>query len=204
MNEITNRIDCVIAAIDAANGRDPTVTVDEGAQVPAELAYGQRMTRALTRMIPDASEHLRIAVRGQHVERWTVPRTSYPEGKAGYYRWRNELKDYHARRLGALMAECGYGDDDIARVRALVRKERAREDAEAQAVEDVACVVFLEHYLDAFMARTPVEKMPVILAKTWKKMSEQGHAHALRLPLPAEVPVLLQQGLKQLDEGGKV
>ncbi len=84
-----------------------------------------------------------------------------------------------------------------------MEERRARQDAEAQAVEDVACVVFLEHYLDAFMARTPVEKMPVILAKTWKKMSEQGHAHALRLPLPAHVPELLQQGLKQLDEAGK-
>ena len=30
---------------------------------------------------PDAPEPLKIAARAQHIERWTVPRTSYPEGE---------------------------------------------------------------------------------------------------------------------------
>lgn len=198
-----DKLDCVIAAIDAANARDPEMTIDEGREIPAAVAYGRRMTRALARMIPDAGEHLRIAARGQHIERWTVPRSTYPEGKAGYYRWRNDLKDIHAKRLAEIMAGCGYGEEDRARVRAVVRKERPKQDADAQAVEDIACIVFLEHYLDAFMAKTAVEKMPVILAKTWNKMSEKGHEHALRLALPPEVPKLLEQGLAELADARK-
>lgn len=198
-----DKFDRVIAAIDAANARDPEMTTDEGREIPAAVAYGRRMTRALARMIPDASEHLRIAARGQHIERWTVPRSTYPEGKAGYYRWRNDLKDLHAKRLVEIMTACCYGEEDRARVRAVARKERPKEDPDAQALEDVACVVFLEHYIDTFMAKTPIEKMPVILAKTWHKMSAKGHEHALRLALPSELPKLLEQGLAELANARK-
>jgi hypothetical protein len=41
------------------------------------------MSETLARMAPNASEHLRIAARGQHIERWTSPRTKYPSGRAG-------------------------------------------------------------------------------------------------------------------------
>jgi hypothetical protein len=156
------------------------------------------MSETLARLAPEASEVLRIAVRGQHIERWTTPRTSYPEGRAGYLKWRNALKEFHARRVGEIMAAAGYGSDDVARVGALVRKERLKSDAEAQMLEDVACIVFLEHYLGDFTQKTDADKLADILAKTWTKMSALGHEQARKLDLPPLVRSLLEQGLARL------
>jgi hypothetical protein len=194
------RFDGVIAAIDDANARDPKIVETGGCAVPAELLYGQRMSAALAAVAPDASELLRIAVRGQHIERWTLPRKSYPAGRAGYLRWRSDLKDFHARRLGEIMAAAGYGPQEAARVGALVRKERLRTDPEAQTLEDVACIVFLAHYLKDFLGKTDADdaKLARILAKTWNKMSAQGHAHAGKLGLPPHVLALLHRGLEEI------
>jgi hypothetical protein len=194
------RFDRVIAAIDGANARDPKTVDIDGRAAPAELLYGRRMSDTLAVMAPDASELLKIAVRGQHIERWTSPRGSYPAGRAGYLKWRSDLKDFHARRLGDLMTAAGYAQQEAARVGSLVRKERMRTDPEAQMLEDVACVVFLAHYLDEFLGKTNADdaKLAGILGKTWKKMSAQGHAHAGKLDLPQHVLALLQRGLEEI------
>jgi hypothetical protein len=195
------RLAAAIAAIDAANACDPN-TIETGGRIEAgELVYGRRMSATLARLAPDASVHLQIAARGQHIERWTSPRRSYPEGRAGYLRWRRDLKEFHARRVAEIMAAAGYGEADIARAGALVRKERLKLDPQAQLLEDVACVVFLEHYIAGFMAKTEQAKLADILAKTWRKMSPLGHEHALRLSLPPDVPRLLEQGLAQQPTG---
>jgi hypothetical protein len=195
MTETDARLAAAIAAIDAANACDPNRVEVAGVAEPAELIYGRRMSATLARLAPDASAHLQIAARGQHIERWTSPRKSYPEGRAGYLKWRKDLKDFHAGRVGEIMAAAGYGADDVARVGSLVRKERLKLDGEAQMLEDVVCVVFLEHYIDAFMAKTDEAKLADILAKTWNKMSPLGHEHALKLRLAPAVPRLLEQGL---------
>jgi hypothetical protein len=181
----------VIAAIDEANAKDPHGVKVDGRLAPAELIYGQRMSQRLASMAPDACQHLQIAARGQHIERWTSPRNRYPEGRSGYLSWRTQLKDYHARRVGEIMAACGYGLEDIARVAALIRKERMRSDPDAQTLEDVVCVVFLQHYAESFAAKTDQNKLANILSKTWSKMSAHGHAHALQLDLPPAVALLL-------------
>jgi len=196
------RLTAVLAAIDAANARDPNQIETGGRREPAELVYGQRMSLTLARMAPDASAHLQIAARGQHIERWTSPRKSYPDGRIGYLKWRKDLKDFHAGRLGEIMAAAGYGTDDITRVGSLVRKERLKLDAEAQMLEDIVCVLFLEHYIDGFMAKTDREKLADILAKTWAKMSPLGHEHALRLGLAPDIPRLLEQGLARQRASG--
>src|SRR5262245_24470095 len=193
-----SRYNAVIAAIDAANAADPNIIEADGQTEPAELVYGRRMSATLARISPDASEPLQIAARGQHIERWRLARKSYPEGRAGYLRWRKDAKEIHARRLGELMAEAGYSAGDISRVGALVRKEKLKLDPEAQLLEDVVCIVFLEHYLTPFMAKTEPAKLPGILAKTWKKMSDFGHAEALKLDVPPQVLRLLEQGLAEM------
>jgi len=193
MSDTVRRFQTVIAAIDAANARDPNCAESDGRSEPGELVYGRRMTATLARIAPDASEHLRIAARGQHIERWTSPRKSYPEGRVGYLKWRNELKDFHARRLGEIMSLAGYGVDDIARVRSIVRKEHLKTDREVQLLEDAACLVFLEHYLPELRGKTDPEKLATILAKTWKKMSPLGHQHALTLACAPEITALLQR-----------
>ena len=191
------RFDDVIAAIDEAHARDPQIVEIDGRGVPAELLYGQRMSEALARIAPNASPLLQIAVRGQHIERWTSPRAGYPAGRAGYLKWRSDLKAFHARRLGEIMAANGYEPHDAARVGALVRKERLRSDPEAQMLEDAACVVFLTHYLADFMSKTEDAKLARILAQTWNKMSASGRAHASKLDLPPRALTLLKRGLER-------
>ena len=201
MSSNEKRFNDVIAAIDDANARDPKTVEIDGSAVPAELLYGQRMSDALARMAPDASEPLRIAVRGQHIERWTSPRTGYSPGRAGYLKWRNDLKEFHARRLGEIMAAAGYEPHEAARVGALVRKERLRSDPEAQVLEDTACIVFLTHYLADFMGKTDEAKLARILAQTWNKMSVDGRAYASKLDLPPRALTLLKRGLERTGEG---
>src|SRR5499433_4468406 len=195
MREDGKRLTDVIAAIDAANALDPNKIEVDGRPQPAEFIYGRRMSETLARMAPDASEHLRIAARGQHIERWTSPRASYAAGRVGYLKWRKELQGFHARRIGEIMVAAGYDAGGVERVGALIRKERLKSDAEAQMIEDVACVVFLEHYLADFLAKTDEDKVAGILAKTWNKMSPRARDEAGKLALPAPVPRLLEEGL---------
>ena len=191
------RFDDVIAAIDDAHACDPKIVEIDGRGVPAELLYGQRMSDVLATIAPNASELLRIAVRGQHIERWTSPRAGYPPGRIGYLKWRNDLKEFQARRLAEIMAANGYEPPAAARVGALVRKELLRSDPEAQTLEDIACVVFLTHYLSDFMGKTEEAKLARILAQTWNKMSAQGRAHARKLDLPPSALRLLKRGLER-------
>jgi hypothetical protein len=193
------RLATVLAAIDAANAADPNRVTADGEQRAAELVYGARMSEALARLYPDASDHLRIAARGQHIERWTSPRASYAQGRVGYLKWRKELLDFHARRLAEIMQDAGYQGGDIARVRSLVRKERIKYDEEAQALEDVICVVFLEHYFADFAAKHDDRKVVDIVRKTWTKMSPRGHQAALALDLPAGARRLVEAALAGTD-----
>src|SRR5215207_6833831 len=194
MSDQPDQLRRVLEAIDAANAKDPHLVEVEGRHVPAEWLYGQRMSAMLADLVPDASEALTIAARGHHIERWTSPRTTYPEGRSGYLQWRTNLKAYHARRLAEIMAEHGFDQESIDRVGAFVRKERLKQNAEAQALEDVVCVVFLKHYLAEFAAKHDDNKLADILAKTWRKMSPRGHAAAQSLGLPEYVLALLQSG----------
>ncbi len=191
-----NRFETVIRLIDEANSADPTTVMVRGALRPAELLYGQRMSARLAVFCPAASEHLRIAVRAQHLERWKLPRSAYPMGKSGYFRWRNEQKRRHGARVGELMAEAGYNRDDCARVESLVRKEQLKRDREAQMLEDTACLVFMEHYMAGFAATKDGADMIGIIAKTWRKMSDAGHAAALAMTFTPELAALVDKGVR--------
>jgi uncharacterized protein DUF4202 len=195
MRDNGTRFTDVILAIDAVNAEDPNLVGVDGKTLPAEFVYGHRMSETLGRMDPDASECLQIAARGQHIGRWRVPRKNYPAGRSGYLEWRRFQRDCQAKRLGDLMAHSGYGTGDIERVGSLIKKKGLKTDADAQMLEDVICVAFLEHYLPDFMTRIDEEKLAGILAKTWKRMSEHGHQYALQLRLPDGVPALLERGL---------
>ena len=191
----TGSLDNTLRLIDEANAKDPNTIDDAGQFSPAELVYGRRMDKALEEFCASPSEHLRIAVRGQHIERWTSPRASFPEGRTGYLRWRSELKNFHARRTGDLMRESGYDDADIERVGSLIQKRRIKQDVEAQTLEDVACLVFLEHYAPAFIADHTDEKVIDILGKTARKMSDTAIAAAANLPLTDRLSTLLHHAL---------
>lgn len=191
----SDRLQRALDAFDRANAADPNLEAMDGEDVPKELIYGQRMSAWLCRLYPGASEALCLATRCQHIERWVTPRQSYPEGRVGYLTWRRDLKRYHGERAGQILADLGYPEAVIARVQALVRKERLKQDEEAQALEDVVCVVFLAHYLADFAARHETGKVVEILRKTWAKMSPLGHQAALALPLDGALKDLVDAAL---------
>lgn len=172
-----------IALIDAANAADPTLEDGE----PAARLYGERMSSELDRLFPDASDVLKIASRGQHVERWKLPRKDYPEGRAGYFAWRKEQGRRHGERVAGIMAEAGYDEAAQARVGVLLRKEGIKRDDEVQALEDVICFTFLKWYFSPFADTQKPEALPRIVERTAAKMSVAGRARALQefdLPEP--------------------
>jgi len=169
-----SRLESAYARIDAANAEDPTLIEVDGCSRPAELVYGERMTSALGRLYPDASEGLLLAVRAQHIRRWTVPRASYPMDRPGYLRWRNDLKRKHAEWASAILADCDYAADEIARVASLIRKENLKRNAEAQALEDVASIVFLEHYAADFALKPERQRRRALCTRTQSRSRRLG------------------------------
>ena len=182
----------VLKRIDAANAADPEAVMDGEVAHPAGLIYGRRMSAELVRFCPDASERLRIAVRGQHIERWKLARASYPEGREGYLAWRRDQGRNHAERVVGLMRDVGYGQEDRDRVALIIRKEGIKRDAEVQVLEDVAALVFLRWYCANFAAGRDPEQLYRIVAKTARKMSAEGRAAAAGLDLPAELAPALE------------
>jgi hypothetical protein len=170
-----------IARIDASNAQDPHRASFDGIEYPAELTYSMRMTAWLEKIEPAASEALRLAVRCQHLRRWEISRLQYPMTRAGYHQWRTRLGFYHAEKAAEILRAVGYDEPAIARVQSLIRKERFKTDPEAQTLEDVACLVFLENDYVDFVRQHEEAKVINILRKTWGKMSERGHAAALEL-----------------------
>lgn len=184
-----------LALIDRANGADPNLEADGEQLRPKELLYSERMSECLAEFAPDASEHLRIAARGQHIERWTSPRSNYPEGRTGYKQWRAELGLFHAKRVGELMQEAGYDETDIKRTQYLVQKRGLGRDPETQCLEDVICLVFLRHYLEDFAGKHDDEKLIDIIRKTWAKMSPKGQHAALQIHLSDSMKNLVGRAL---------
>src|SRR5205085_11358540 len=131
----TERFARAIAAIDAGNADDPNVITARGRTGPKEILHAEMVTEWVGRLRPDASEPLLLAARGHHFRRWTVPRGSAPEGRAGYLRWRKSLQQQHGRDLGAILAAAGYDDTTVERVQSIVRKEDLANDVEVQALE---------------------------------------------------------------------
>ncbi len=173
----------VFAAIDAANAADPTLFDGQ----PVALLYGQRMTAEVEKLFPDAPDILQIAARGQHIERWLLPRTDYPDGREGYLNWRREQARRHAARVGQIMRDAGYSDADADRVGVLLRKEGIKRDLHVQALEDVICFTFLRHYFADFAIGKDPDHLLKIVEKTARKMSAEGREKALAefaLPQP--------------------
>jgi Domain of unknown function (DUF4202) len=181
---MTDQLAKALTLIDAANAADPTL---EDGQ-PAARLYGERMTAELSRLFPSASEVLQIAARGQHVERWLLPRSDYPAGKEGYLAWRREQARRHAARVGGMMADAGYPMADCNRVGVLLRKEGLKRDLEVQALEDAICFTFLRWYFAAFAATRDPAEVADIVTKTARKMSAEGRGRvAEEFDLPADL-----------------
>ena len=170
--------------IDAAHSEDPNKITIASQELPYELHYAQLMTKYLLIHTPSPSPTVSTACRAQHFRRWETPRSSYPLGKAGYYSWRTYLKKLQAEQVKAVCLDCSYSEDEANAVARLIAKEDLKRgndtgDAEAQIVEDVACLVFLDDQFDKFEEEHDEEKIVGILKKTWVKMGERGREVAL-------------------------
>lgn len=180
---------------DAENGNDPNLIMVKGVAQPQELLYAERLTDWVLRLAPEASEHLLLAARSQHIRRWTVPRASYEMTRAGYLKWRADLKQFHAAQSAKILAEVGYEEETVQRVRDLNLKKLLGRDADSQILEDALCLVTLQYQLGDLVAKTDPAKMIEILRKAWKKMSPAAHTHALALAYSDAEKRLLEQAL---------
>jgi hypothetical protein len=191
----SGRLDHALTAIDAANSEDPHVVTVRGRTGPKEVIHAELVTEWVRRLRPDAGEALLLAARGHHFRRWTIPRSSFPEGRAAYLRWRRTLHKQQADELGALLHDCGREPSTIARVQALVRKEGLGSDPEAQTLEDAVCLVFLETQFLDVAARLEPETLRSVVVKTAAKMSPDGTAAIADVPLDPLARELLEGAL---------
>ncbi|MEM8523343.1 MAG: DUF4202 domain-containing protein [Bacteroidota bacterium] len=191
----TNNLHLAFQAFDQANAADPNQEEWQGGSYAKELLYAQRTTRRLNQFFPEASHALQLAARAHHICRWEISRSNYPQGRKGYNQWRAELRSFHAEKAASLLQSLSFEEETIARVKFLILKKQLKRDAETQALEDVICLVFLEHYFLPFAAKHSEEKVIDILQKTWRKMSKKGQAAALELPLHQSAIKLIKKAL---------
>lgn len=182
-------------SIDAAHAADPKRAPDGR---PAELVYADRLEAWVERLVPEAPAILRLAARCQHLERWSVPRATFPEGKAGYLKWRQSLYKKQAERAQELLLAAGVPADEAGEAASWVSKSAMKTNAGSQALEDAACLVFLENEIGDFAAQHadyPREKFVDILKKTWRKMSPGAQRAALALALPPAIGALVREAV---------
>lgn len=180
---------------DEENSRDPNLENIDSRMVPRELIYSQWLTNWVLKLEPEASEELLLAARSQHICRWMCPRESYPMTRAGYLKWRENLRKFHARRAGEILEEIGFPRERVARVQSLNLKENFPVDPETCVLEDALCLVFLERQFAALAARSAEEKMINALRKTWLKMTPRARAQALTISHSPRQAGLLDKAL---------
>lgn len=184
-----------IASIDAENAQDPNQETYLSQSYSKELLYSNRMYERLLKFEPNTSEQLQIAAKAQHICRWKITRESYPMDRVGYLKWREDLKKFHAKTTASILEKEGYSEEFISRVSFLIEKKLIKKDTETQLLEDVICLVFLEFYLEDFVQKHDTDKLKNIILKTWHKMSEKGHAEALKINYSVENFELIKDSL---------
>ena len=172
-----------ILAIDTANAADPTSIVVRGSSHPLALVHGQLAAEWVARLHPDADEAWLLAARAHHLRRWEVPRTNYAPGRAGYLKWKRDQRVRHAVDVGSLLVEVEYGSAEIERVQALVRRDHLATDPGSQAVEDAACLVFIETQLADVSTKLEHDHLVNVIRKTARKMSPAALAAVSTIPL---------------------
>jgi hypothetical protein len=185
-------------AIDAANADDPNTIAVRGRQRPKELAHAELAVEWVRRLVTEPSDALLLAARAHHVRRWEIPRSSEPDGRPGYLRWKRRLQQHHADVAGRVLTEAGVDPATVERVQAIVKKERLRSDPDVQALEDALCLVFVETQFGELSDQLGDDHMVEVVAKTLRKMTPAGREAALGLPLDDEAVRIVGLALEQL------
>ncbi len=195
-----NKLDKAFKLFDEYNKQDSHIITRNGIDHPAEYFYALQLYNWVKKLDPNASETLLLASRAQHIGRWKIPRDTYPQGKAGYYKWRTELAKFHAEVVNELMQQAGYNEETIKKVRHIILKEDLRKDEEVQAMENALCLVFLEFQYEDFIKKHDDESVIRILRKTWNKMTEQGRIAALSLDYSDRGKKLIMQAIDKASK----
>jgi hypothetical protein len=172
-----------VAAIDAANAEDPNLVVVRGRERPLALAHGELASAWIAKLVTEPDEALLLAARAHHLRRWEVPRTSYPQGRPAYLRWRKDQKARHAADVEQLLLGAGCDPQAVARVQSLLRREHLATDADTQALEDAACLVFIETQLAEMAPKLEHEHLLEVIRKTALKMTPAGLAAVATMDL---------------------
>ena len=173
--------------IEMLHSKDPVKVVFEGEIKSRESVYSLRMVGKLEKLIEKPEYGLQIAARCHHFCRWEVDRGNFPKGKTGYYSWRNMVYKHQAEKAKELMLEENIPNDIQERVLKIIKKENIKNDSEVQLMEDIACLVFMEHYIEDFGKQHNEEKLVDIIRKTLQKMSDKGRS----LIQPDEFPPIV-------------
>jgi hypothetical protein len=192
---VSERYEAAVAAIDAANADDPTRILVRGAEQPLAQVHGVLAAEWVADLHPDADETWLLAARAHHLRRWELPRSSYETGRAGYLKWTRDQRRRHADDAGVLLATIGYEAATIERVQALVRRDHLATDPGSQAIEDAACLAFVETQLADVATKLDRAHLVDVLRKTAKKMSPEGAAAIARIPLGDAERSLLAEAL---------
>lgn len=192
--------DRALRLIDAANAEDPNIESCDGQPVAKELLYAQRMSDMLARFAPQADVAMQLAARAQHIQRWKIPRRDFPMTTVGYKQWRTTLYDFHADLAGQLLAQAGIDEATVLRVKTAIAKKQMANNPDTRLLEDLAALVFIEHYMAAFAGQHPdydEEKWLGIVRKTWLKMTGPARAFALSgaLRLPTDLVPLITKAI---------
>lgn len=187
------RFQSAIVAIDEANRQDPRKESVEGIEQPRELLFAQRVYEWVEKLVDRPSEALLLAARGHTIRRWMIPRDTYPKTTLGYHEWRSALADFHADETAKILADCGYTDDFLGKVRAFITRSNWPADPEAQALEDADCLVFLQTKLAGYIDEWGEGKTVRILRSTIKKMTPAARAIAMELDLDPSARDLVQR-----------
>lgn len=201
------QFDSAIELIDVINSEDPNLETtgldsSNNKTQPKELLYSHRMSDMQHRYVPDADDAIKLAIHAQHIQRWKSPRSNYPMNRKGYYQWRTALYRFHAETVAGALLKVGYNDEFIERVKQAVGKKSLKKNPDTQLLEDVASLVFIEHYLLSFVSRHPEydeQKWLDIIRKTWRKMSDRAHQFALAggISLPETLVPLIQTAVSE-------
>jgi hypothetical protein len=192
-----------IELFDAANNEDLNIESSDGKDWSKERLYSHRMSDMLQRYLPDSDDAVKLAVHAQHIQRWKSPRSDFSMDRKGYHQWRIALYTFHADTAGKYLEQAGYDEAFIDRVKLAIGKKSLQTNTDTQILEDVAALVFIEHYMQAFVDKHPEydeEKWLLIVIRTLKKMTTNAHQFALEghITLPEPLVPLIQKAVASL------
>ena len=192
------KLELLFEAIDKVNDQDPRKLEIDGKETTHERVYSLRMLKTLLEFEPSAPDDLQIACYAQHIGRWQLPRDTYPLGRAGYNGWRRAQYEHQSSLASKTLKNIGATDELTASVKELVAKKDRTTNPLSQALEDVACLVFVKYYAESFFEKHSKEKSISIVQKTWKKMSNKAQKHLLHVLEAGYVRTVIESALAKV------